>query len=247
MLKKLIVASALTALCLGVGVETWRPPKPRLIYNPSESAPIGWYTLDVNGPIEAGAFVAAYAPPQARKLADERRYLPANLPLLKTVWAVGGTEICVKDRVVRVPNRPDITALEQDGLGRVLPELSGCFVLKPDEVFLISSDVQTSFDSRYFGPVKLENILGTVRYLGGRKKHEGRICEFGGLGTGKGVEGKIKANSAKALLSHCLHIFFWGAALGRHSAVKQTQTPLIWGIIVALSPGIPHKDTLPHG
>ena len=39
------------------------------------------------------------------------------------------------------------------------------------EVFLISNDVQTSFDGRYFGPVKRENLLGRIEYLG---KFKGR-------------------------------------------------------------------------
>ena len=34
---------------------------------------------------------------------------------------------------------------------------------------LLSPDVQTGFDSRYFGPVGLENIVGRVEYLGNSK------------------------------------------------------------------------------
>jgi len=46
-----------------------------------------------------------------------------------------------------------------------MPQKSGCIVLKLGEYLLISPDVQTGFDSRYFGPVSSENILGVVEYL----------------------------------------------------------------------------------
>ena len=46
-----------------------------------------------------------------------------------------------------------------------MPQKAGCHVLKEGEYLLISPDVQTGFDSRYFGPVGIENILGAVQYL----------------------------------------------------------------------------------
>ena len=59
--------------------------------------------------------------------------------------------------------------LGQDALGRDMPIRSGCSVLKAGEYLLISPDVQTGFDSRYFGPVRSENIVGVVQYLGNAK------------------------------------------------------------------------------
>ena len=50
-----------------------------------------------------------------------------------------------------------------------MPQKSGCHVLKEDEYLIISPDVQTGFDSRYFGPISSENILGVVEYLGNSK------------------------------------------------------------------------------
>ena len=73
--------------------------------------------------------------------------------------------MCIRDRSVSVPKRPDIPVLGQDVLGRDMPQKSGCIVLKSGEYLLISPDVQTGFDSRYFGPVHSENILGVVEYL----------------------------------------------------------------------------------
>ena len=166
MLGKALIAGVITLAVIGMSGQMLFPPNPVLFYNPSYSAPVGWYKLRVNAPIVAGSQVAAYAPEWARKLADERGYLPYNYPLIKTVWALQGDEVCYVNRSVRVPKRPDITILGQDVLGRDMPQKSGCHVLKEDEYLLISPDVQTGFDSRYFGAIGSENIIGVVEYLG---------------------------------------------------------------------------------
>ena len=184
MLGKALIAGVITLAVIGMSGQMLFPPKPVLFYNPSYSAPVGWYKLRINAPIVAGSQVAAYAPEWARKLADERGYLPYDYPLIKTVWALQGDEVCYINRSVRVPKRPDITILGQDVLGRDMPQKSGCHVLKEDEYLLISPDVQTGFDSRYFGPVKFENIVGIVKYLGkseNKKISKSRKLEgFGG-------------------------------------------------------------------
>ena len=169
MIWKAFMSIAAMLLLLASSIEIAFPPKPILLYNPSESAPVGWYRLRPNDPLANDILVAAYAPETARRLAHERDYLPYDYPLIKTIWAVSGTYICIQNNRVRVPNRPDIYQLAQDGLGRAMPLLSGCFTLGNDEYFLISKDVQTGFDSRYFGPVTRENILGRVQYLGNRE------------------------------------------------------------------------------
>lgn len=83
-------AIAVTALC-GASVYTMIVPQtPRVLYNKSDSAPIGWYKLDPEGAPVRDAMVAAFAPQEARNLADLRDYLPSHIPLLKSVWAVAG-------------------------------------------------------------------------------------------------------------------------------------------------------------
>ena len=169
MLRNVFIGIAVTLLIVATGTEISFPPKPKLFYNPSASAPIGWYKLEGKSPPKVGDQVAAYAPDWARKLADERRYLPYEYPMIKIIWASSGATICTKNNRVNVPNYPVVTSLSQDSLGRDMPKLSGCFTLKADEYFLVSPDVQAGFDSRYFGAVPRENILGRVEYLGNPK------------------------------------------------------------------------------
>jgi len=166
MAARLIAGTAAAVLCAAAIMQVADPPNPFVLYNKSQSAPVGWYRIDKTAAVKRGVMVAAFAPEDARLLAHERGYLPSHIPLIKTVWAVGGEEICSEEGVVRAPNRPDIYALAQDGSGRDMPSWTGCITLREDEIFLVSTDVQTSFDSRYFGPVPVKNVLGTVDFVG---------------------------------------------------------------------------------
>ena len=66
-----ITILSVLALCIGI-VGKW-PVK--LIYNPTESAPKGFYLI-VNSAIQKGDYVLADIPEMARKLAARRQYLP---------------------------------------------------------------------------------------------------------------------------------------------------------------------------
>ena len=169
MLGKAAIAVVLTLAVIGTTGQILFPPKPILFYNPTNSAAVGWYKIKPNAEIVSGVQVAAFAPEWARQLADERGYLPYDYPLIKTVWAVHGDKVCYHNQSVSVPKRPDIPVLGQDVLGRDMPQKSGCIVLKLGEYMLLSPDVQAGFDSRYFGPVGRENIVGVVEFLGNSK------------------------------------------------------------------------------
>jgi len=174
MLGKFIIGGIITAAIVATTGQIAFPPKPVLLYNPSYSAKVGWYKLTTEEPPKFGTQVAAYAPEWARKLADERGYLPYDYPLIKTVWAVEADEVCYHKSSVSVPKRPDIAVQLRDALGRNMPVMSGCHVLKSGQYMLLSPDVQTGFDSRYFGPVSIDHILGQVEYLGNLKNKKSR-------------------------------------------------------------------------
>jgi len=118
MLFKAAIGLIITAAIVVSARQIIAPPQPRLLYNPSQSAAVGWYRVQPNLPIERG--------------------LPYDYPLIKTVWAVEGEEVCYHNQSVSVPKRPDIPLLGQDVLGRVMPQMSGCIVLKSEEYLLIS-------------------------------------------------------------------------------------------------------------
>lgn len=226
MLMRLIPALAVTAFC---GASLWQvlyPSKPAVLYNKTDSAPIGWYVVEGKRPLQCGDLVAAFAPQTARNFASARGYLPDHVPLIKTVWATGGEQICHDGHRVRVPNRPDISVLGQDGLGRALPVISGCYHLDADEVFLVSTQTANSWDSRYFGPVSSKLILGPVRYLGKEREAFGK---FGGRGTGFGRGWQDKSREASfGAIPLSAHLF-WEAYSGGREAPWNSAKPYTAG------------------
>ncbi|MBZ0261949.1 MAG: S26 family signal peptidase [Hyphomicrobiales bacterium] len=48
-----------------------------------------------------------------------------------------------------------------DRSNRLLPVRKGCRTLKSDEVFVLAKP-SNSFDSRYFGPMKRSQVIGTA-------------------------------------------------------------------------------------
>lgn len=164
-MRRFLVASTGLLCCLTIA-QVLMPPVPRLIYNASQSAAIGWYVLETADTYVCGDKVAALPPDSARGFAAERGYLPTHVPLLKTIWAASGDRVCFQNNRLLVPHRPTILINLTDSLGRDMPILKGCSILSSDDFLLLSTDVQASWDSRYFGPVPRENLLGKVTYLG---------------------------------------------------------------------------------
>lgn len=137
----------------------------KIIYNPSPSAPIGFYKINDRSVYHVGDFVAANLSNEAANLAFNRRYLPKNIPVLKTIYALGDDEICIDSHSVLVNNKPVGRIQTEDSLGRPMTVLRGCYHLQNREYFLLSTAIENSFDSRYFGPVDEANILGVATPL----------------------------------------------------------------------------------
>ncbi|WP_414610815.1 S26 family signal peptidase [Stenotrophomonas pavanii] len=145
-------------------------PLPRLIYNPSDSVPVGWYRVDpiqhragsLAGSLSVGSIVLTQLPAGGAALAAQRGYLPAHVPLLKRVGAVAPQHVCIVAGQVRIDDEPVAAALPADRLGRPLPSLQLCRRLESGELFLLSVTNAASFDSRYFGPVSAFAVIGVA-------------------------------------------------------------------------------------
>lgn len=94
-------------------------------------------------------------------------YCPGGLaPLLKPVAALPGDEVQPSPLGVVVNGRllPRTAPMQADGSGRLLPVVPQIAVTVPaGEVWLLSSYNKASFDSRYFGPLRAERIIGVAR------------------------------------------------------------------------------------
>src|SRR3546814_3369298 len=87
--------------------------------------------------------VRAGLPPDARRLAAERGYLPDGVPLVKRIAALEGDRVCALDDAVSVNGRVAAKRQARDRLGRPLPRWTGCHVLADDELFLLMADVRS--------------------------------------------------------------------------------------------------------
>lgn len=139
-------------------------PRPLLLWNASASSPLGLYLLYPPGRPAPGETVIAWPPAQARRLAAARGYLPASVPLVKRVAAAGGDRVCARADAVSV-NGP-LAALRRpsDPSGRPLPWWSGCALLRPGELFLLS-DSPAAFDGRYFGITQARDVIARARLI----------------------------------------------------------------------------------
>lgn len=135
--------------------------RPVLVYNASASAPLGFY-IRARGAPRRGDFVLARLPADAARLAAERGYLPASVPIVKRVAALTGDLVCVASDVVSVNGKAIATALHTDHQGRPLLAWDGCRTLAEGEIFLLMQAMPASFDGRYFGPVTSAAIVGKL-------------------------------------------------------------------------------------
>lgn len=140
------------------------PPAPRLVWNASDSAPRGLYRVFPGSPPGRGDMVIAWAPQAYRNLAAERHYLPSNVPLVKRVAALVGDRVCANGRSILVNGEAVATRLAVDGQGRPMPWWDGCRTLSPGE-YLLLMDAPASFDGRYFGISRSDQLVGKARPL----------------------------------------------------------------------------------
>jgi len=137
-------------------------PSVGLVYNPSNSAPRGWYLMTTAKHIHAGDWIIARLPWTAAQLAERRGYLPRTVTLLKRVAAVEGDSVCEQNGAVMINKTVVAQALKHDGAGRELTAWQGCRRLDADEIFLLSVTHPASFDSRYFGPMRRDAVIGSA-------------------------------------------------------------------------------------
>lgn len=163
---------AVRVAAIGVGIAALAatlvaPPAPRLVWNASASAPLGLYRVMPGAPVRSGDMVIAWVPDPARAFAARRRYIPANVPLVKRVAAAAGDRICARGDTVSVNGRQVAMRFAFDGSGRAMPWWCGCVVLGPDELLLLMTDSPASFDGRYFGISRRGDLVGRATFLWG--------------------------------------------------------------------------------
>jgi conjugative transfer signal peptidase TraF len=139
--------------------------------NLSQSAPRGVYRA-VAGTPTRGAWVAACVRTEAAALARARGYLGRGScaggvrPVLKPVVAIAGDVVELGRDGVAVNGQrlPDSASADADSVGRALPHpVRGRHLVAPGELWLVSTRVPNSWDSRYLGPIMMSQVRAVAR------------------------------------------------------------------------------------
>ena len=157
---KSLLAMASACTLLAVSAAAWPPC---IVWNASRSVPIGLYRIE---PVEPGRDDLALVrlAPDFAGLANRRGYLQGTEYVLKPVAAIAGDTVCRFGLVITVRGAVAALAKRHDGDYRPMPVWRGCQVLKPGDLFLLSTPPD-SFDSRYVGPVAQAQVIGRAKAL----------------------------------------------------------------------------------
>ena len=158
------------ALFAGLGIAALAWPSlhtsmARIVYNPSDSVPPGWYRIGPADSLHVGSIVLAQLPANAAALAAQRGYLSDHIPLLKRIGAMSPQQVCIEKHIVRIDGMAVAGVHATDGRGRRLLAWQQCRRLHDGELFLLSATNPASFDSRYFGPVAVSVVIGSAQPL----------------------------------------------------------------------------------
>ena len=123
--------------------------------NETPSEPPGVYLRARHDVIRVGSLIAFLAPQPAFPYADRRAAYLHRTPILKAVAAVGGDRVCTAGGMLVINDVRRAAVAVRDSQGFALPHWTACRRLAADELFVFSDRVSNSFDSRYYGPVRL--------------------------------------------------------------------------------------------
>jgi conjugative transfer signal peptidase TraF len=140
-------------------------PNLRLVWNVSASVPLGLYRIEPGLHPRVGELAAVHPSPSLARLMAERHYVEEGALLVKPVAAITGARVCRERDAVTISGASVAWALDNDRFGRDLPRWSGCRRLGANEYFLLAPNVRASFDSRYFGPVAADSVIGRATPL----------------------------------------------------------------------------------
>lgn len=148
-----------------LGLSAALPPPPKLVWNATESVPVGLYAVHPAGPLSISELVVVRPPAPLARFLDDGRYVPMGVPLLKRIAALPGQTVCRSGAEVTIDGERQAVARGHDRRGRPLPVWAGCRTLMEGEVFLLNRDNPASLDGRYFGPLPTPTIVGRASPL----------------------------------------------------------------------------------
>jgi len=131
----------------------------RITYVSSISMPEGWYWLVPTQKIQRYDMVAFTPPLKAQDFLTQRHWGPKSNQMMKYVMGIPGDFVCNYQQVLWINRQKIAPILRVYAPHQPLPQSNFCGYLKPSQYMLLSTKIEHSFDSRYFGPVERGNII----------------------------------------------------------------------------------------
>jgi len=132
---------------------------PPVVYNATDSLPRGFYLVRPGVVYHKGQLVVCEVPEHVRELVVSRHWLKDDGLFIKTVVGMPGDRVMVQKGRFLVNDADYGPVYTHDTQGRRLP-MYGADAYPVDGYILAAPGKQRSFDSRYFGPVAPNLILG---------------------------------------------------------------------------------------
>lgn len=157
-------ALILTGLAIAMmGAASVLVEQKRLIWNRTESAPIGLYWRS-DGPLTLNGWAVVSARSEAAGWTSENGFTGADWPLVKRIAGLPGDEICRENETILINQSVAAEALLEASGSLSLPRWQGCHVLQDGEVFLLNEHPR-SLDGRYFGIMQDSDLEGVAILL----------------------------------------------------------------------------------
>lgn len=154
-----VLAWGAVAATVGTVIVSTQPSAPLALWNTTPSEPEGLY-LRRGGPPKVGRIIAFRLPEAGLAYAGASMPYLRSRSLLKSIAAGPGDMVCAGPQGLAINGFQVAPVAAHDRQGRPLPHWQECRRLLANEVFVFSSRVPNSFDSRYFGPVRRSDIIG---------------------------------------------------------------------------------------
>ncbi len=147
----------------------------RAVVTPSVPEGIWWirdWGFD-RAAVTAGTYISMCLPERSVQIARERAYIPAGwcpghiAPIVKRVAAVPGDIVRISNAGMFVNGRPvkNTRRFAFDERGRPIPAIRpGTYKVRADQYWLVG-DALHSWDSRYWGPVRMTPGIGIASPL----------------------------------------------------------------------------------
>jgi len=129
-------------------------------YSATSSMPKGFYLIVPTKKISRNDIVEFIMPPNVIKFAKEKRWIPQSGLIIKYVFGIPQDHICIRNHSIWINNKKVARIYKFYEKNKLLPQAKICGKLNKNQYVLLSKVSERSFDSRYFGVVSSQEILG---------------------------------------------------------------------------------------